>query len=56
MNDHKAGLKRLLNNILADRAGRIVIITKIASVGVAPNFGTCEAKQLEAAILNQVDR
>ena len=55
MNDHKKGLKRLLNEILADRIGRLVITHKdrLLRFGAALVFAICEAKHIEVVILNQ---
>ena len=55
MNYHKKGLKRLLNEILADRIGRLVITHKdrLLRFGAELVFAMCEAKQVEVVILNQ---
>jgi excisionase family DNA binding protein len=55
MNDHKKGLKRLLNDILADRVGRLVITHKdrLLRFGAELVFAICEAKHVEVVILNQ---
>lgn len=55
MNYHKKGLKHLLNDILADRAGRLVVIHKdrLLRFGAELVFAICEAKQVEVVILNQ---
>jgi predicted site-specific integrase-resolvase len=55
MNDHKKGLKRLLNDILADRIGRLVITHKdrLLRLGAELVFAICEAKHVEVVILNQ---
>ncbi len=55
MNDHKKGLKRLLNDILADRVGRLVVTHKdrLLRFGAELVFAICEAKQGEVVILNQ---
>jgi len=55
MNYHKKGLKRLLNDILADRVGRLVITHKdrLLRFGAELVFAICEAKQVEVVILNQ---
>ncbi len=57
MNDHKKGLKRLLNDILADRIGRLVVTHKDRWLrfGAELVFAICEAKQVEVVILNQVE-
>lgn len=54
MNYHKKGLKRLLNDILADRIGRLVVTHKdrLLRLGAALVFAICEAKQVEVIILN----
>ncbi|MCY0900449.1 MAG: IS607 family transposase, partial [Firmicutes bacterium] len=55
MNYHKKGLKRLLNDILADRVGRLVVTHKdrLVRFGAELVFAICEAKQVEVVILNQ---
>ena len=55
MNDHKKGLKRLLNDILADRIGRLVVTHKdrLLRFGAELVFAICEAKHVEVLILNQ---
>ena len=55
MNDHKNGLKRLLNDILADRVGRLVVTHKdrLLRFGVELVFAIGEAKHVEVLILNQ---
>lgn len=55
MNYHKKGLKRLLNMILADEVGRLVITHKdrLLRFGAELVFAICEAKQVEVVILNQ---
>ena len=54
MNYHKKGLKRLLNDILADRIGRLVITHKdrLLRFGAELVFAICEAKQVEVIMLN----
>jgi excisionase family DNA binding protein len=54
MNYHKKGLKRLLNDILADRVGRLVITHKdrLLRFGAELVFAICEAKHVEVVILN----
>ena len=54
MNTHKKGLKRLLNDILADRVGRLVVTHKdrLLRFGAELVFAICEAKQVEVVILN----
>ncbi|NMP25064.1 IS607 family transposase [Sulfobacillus harzensis] len=55
MNYHKKGLKRLLNDILADRIGRLVVTHKdrLLRFGAELVFAICEAKHVEVVILNQ---
>ena len=55
MNYHKKGLKRLLDDILADRVGRLVVTheDRLLSFGAELVFAICEAKQVEVLILNQ---
>ena len=55
MNYHKKGLKRLLNDILSERVGRLVIAHKdrLLRFGAELIFAVCEAKQVEVVILNQ---
>ncbi len=55
MNYHKKGLKRLLNDILADRIGRLVVIHKdrLLRLGAELVFAICEAQHVEVLILNQ---
>jgi len=55
MNYHKKGLKRLLNDILSEKVGRIVIAHKdrLLRFGAELIFAVCEAKQVEVVILNQ---
>ena len=57
MNDHKKGLKRLLNAILQDEVGRLVITHKdrLLRFGAELVFAICEAKEVEVVILNQGD-
>jgi predicted site-specific integrase-resolvase len=57
VNYHKKGLKRLLNGILADRIGRLVVTHKdrLLRFGAELVFAICEAKQVEVVILNQGD-
>ena len=54
MNYHKKGLKRLLNDILADRVGRLVVThqDRLLRFGAELVFAICEAKQVEVVILN----
>ncbi len=55
MNDHKKGLRRLLNAILQDEVGRLVITHKdrLLRFGAELVFAICEAKEVEVVILNQ---
>ncbi len=55
MNYHKKGLKRLLNAILQDGVGRLVITHKdrLLRFGAELVFAICEAKEVEVVILNQ---
>ena len=55
MNYHKQGLKQLLNAILQDEVGRLVITHKdrLLRFGAELVFAICEAKQVEVVILNQ---
>ena len=57
MNDHKKGLKRFLNDILADRIGRLVVTHKdrLLRFGAELVFAIGEAKHVEVLILNQSD-
>lgn len=55
MNYRKKGLRRLLDDIVADRVGRIVITHKdrLLRFGAELVFAICEAKGVEVVILNQ---
>ena len=55
MNYYKKGLKRLLNDILAGKIGRLVIAHKdrLLRFGAELIFAICEAKNVEVVILNQ---
>ena len=55
MNTHKKGLKRLLNDIIAEQVGRLVITHKdrLLRFGAELVFAICEAKKVEVVILNQ---
>src|SRR5579862_9379157 len=55
MNYHKKGLKRLLNDILSDKIGRLVIAHKdrLLRFGAELIFAICAAKNVEVVILNQ---
>jgi excisionase family DNA binding protein len=54
MNYHKKGLKKLLNDIIDNRVGRLVITHKdrLLRLGAELIFAICEAKQVEVVILN----
>ena len=55
MNYRKKGLKRLLNDVVEGRIGRLVITHKdrLLRLGAELVFAICEAKQVEVVILNQ---
>lgn len=55
MNYYKKGLKRLLNDILAGKIGRLVIAHKdrLLRFGAELIFAICAAKNVEVVILNQ---
>ena len=55
MNYRKEGLKRLLNDVVEGRIGRLVITHKdrLLRLGAELVFAICEAKQVEVVILNQ---
>lgn len=55
MNYHKKGLKRLLNDILNGKIGRLVIAHKdrLLRFGAELVFAICEAKNVEVVVLNQ---
>jgi len=55
MNDHKKGLKRLLDVIIEGQVGRLVITHKdrLLRFGAELVFAICEAKNVEVVILNQ---
>ncbi len=55
MNSHKKGLKRLLNAILQDEVGRLVVTHKdrLLRLGAELVFAICETKEVEVVILNQ---
>ncbi|MHB1563626.1 MAG: IS607 family transposase [Leptospirillum sp.] len=55
MNYHKKGLKRLLDDIIAGQAGRLVITHKDRLLRFRAElvFAICEAKKVEVVILNQ---
>ena len=55
MNYHKKGLRRLLDAILADDVGRLVLTHKdrLLRFGAELVFAICEAKNVEVVIINQ---
>ena len=55
MNYHKKGLKKLLNGILDNKVGRLVIAHKdrLLRYGAELIFAICEAKEVEVIIMNQ---
>ena len=55
MNYHKKGLKRLLDDMVEGRIGRLVITHKdrLLRFGAELVFAICEAKNVEVVILNQ---
>ena len=55
MNYRKKGLRRLLDAIIEDKVGRLVITHKdrLLRFGAELVFSICEAKQVEVVILNQ---
>jgi predicted site-specific integrase-resolvase len=55
MNYHKKGLKRLLDAILEDDVGRLVLTHKdrLLRFGAELVFAICEAKGVEVVIINQ---
>ena len=55
MNYHKKGLKRLLDEIIEGRVGRLVIAHKdrLLRFGAELVFAICEAKSVEVVILNK---
>ncbi len=55
MNYRQKGLKRLLNDVVEGRIGRLVITHKdrLLRLGAELVFAICEAKQVEVVILNQ---
>ena len=55
MNYHKKGLKRLLNDILAEKVARLVLSHKdrLLRFGAELVFSICEAKEVEVVVLNQ---
>lgn len=55
MNYHKKGLKRLLDDVIEGRIGRLVLTHKdrLLRFGAELVFAICEAKSVEVVILNQ---
>lgn len=55
MNYHKKGLKQLLDAVIGDQIGRLVITHKdrLLRFGAELVFALCEAKNVEVVILNQ---
>jgi len=55
MNYHNKGLKKLINDVLSEKTGRLVITHKdrLLRFGAELIFAVCEAKQVEVVILNQ---
>ena len=55
MNYHKKGLKRLLDDVIEGRIGRLVLTHKdrLLRFGAELVFAICEAKAVEVVILNQ---
>lgn len=55
MNYHKKGLKKLLDEIVDDKVGRLVLTHKdrLLRFGAELVFAICEAKGVEVVILNQ---
>ena len=55
MNYHKKGLKTLLNAILDDKVGRLVVTHKdrLLRFGAELVFSICEAKEVEVVIINK---
>ena len=55
MNYHKKGLKRLLDEIIEGRVGRLVVAHKdcLLRFGAELVFAICEAKEVEVLIINQ---
>ena len=55
MNYHKKGLKKLINAILDDSAGRLVLTHKdrLLRFGAELVFAVCEAKNVEVIIINK---
>lgn len=55
MNDRKKGLKRLLDEIVAGRVGRLALTLRdrLLRFGAELVFAICEIKRVEVVILNQ---
>lgn len=55
MNDHKTGLKKLLEAVIDGQIGRLVVTHKdrLLRFGAELVFAICEAKNVEVVILNQ---
>ena len=55
MNYHKKGLKRVLNEILDNKVGRLVLTHKdrLLRFGAELVFSICEAKEVEVVIINK---
>jgi putative resolvase len=55
MNYHKKGLKRLLDDIIEGRVGRLVVAHKdrLLRFGAELIFAICEAKEVEVLIINK---
>ncbi len=55
LNTHKKGLKRLLDDVVEGRIGRLVVTHKdrLLRFGAEPVFAICETKGVEVVILNQ---
>jgi predicted site-specific integrase-resolvase len=55
MNYHKKGLKRLLDRIVEDEVGRLVLTHKdrLLRFGADLIFALCQARQVEVVIINQ---
>ena len=58
MNYHKKGLKQLLEKIIDDKIGRLVITHKdrLLRFGAELIFAVCEQKNVEVVIMNQGDQ
>jgi excisionase family DNA binding protein len=55
INYHKKGLKRLLQSIIDDEVGRLVVTHKdrLLRFGAEPVFAICEAKEVEVVVINK---